>query len=339
MLLLVIAAAASCQGGSPASPAGVSGTIRPSFLITHVVYATLANARIDYNQGSTFGATLSATRSFEPNIAVQASAAAEPILTGGEVDIAAGRAWGSVAADTADITATTTGPRSKEGRTDTIDHVEDEIWLLLAPEMNVTITPAPGSGVQKLAWQLASTSGSARPFFVHVGELQNPATMRPGVKEVLDQHGITAARYADLLAADPFAAGATSIETDRFELVTTFPFIPRPRPEFAPSTQTWSATRPAPSGSSAPQELTYSVDLRAQGERPFTDLLKAALVQDDALTWTASTVPQAARPMSTGRTSVTVTVGQPPFGYPGPTILRVYFDKLWKTYLFAFEPF
>jgi hypothetical protein len=30
-------------------------------------------------------------------------------------------------------------------------------------------------------------------------------------------------------------------------------------------------------------------------------------------------------------------VGQPEFGYTGRTILSVYFDRLWKSYLFNFD--
>src|SRR5205814_9326048 len=142
LVLGALLLAAACGGAPPASAPGNTGTVTPSFLVTHVIYATLANAHIEYQARSTFGATTSATRSFKEAIEVEASAEPVPIVPGGEVEIAVGRSWGSTRRDAPDLTTRRRTVYLKEGRTDAIDHGEDELWLLLQPALDVTVTPA-----------------------------------------------------------------------------------------------------------------------------------------------------------------------------------------------------
>src|SRR5271163_2238014 len=62
---------------------------------------------------------------------------------------------------------------------------------------------------------------------VYVAWLKNPSTMATGVQRELDAAGLTATDYAQILSTNPFANGASFIDSNRFlPLPQTFPYEP-----------------------------------------------------------------------------------------------------------------
>jgi hypothetical protein len=311
------------------------GSVASAFLVTHVVYATLANANVRYEAGHSFGATVSPARSFATGLAVQTAIDPVSIVADADQEVQAGPAWGSAPADATDVAVRRRTPYTKVATTDQIDHGDDEIWFLLRPAVSLTL--AEVGQPPALQWRFAAGTGQTVTGFVYVRELRDHASMRPAVKQLLEQAGVTAAQYPQLLSADPFGGSGTVIDPDRFLLVGRFPFIPRPQPDHAPSTLTWTSPRQLPAASASSRELPFVAEIRASGEQVFRDRLGSALTTPDTFIWTAST-PAGAPPASAAAvTAATIVVGQPEFGYTGRTILSVYFDRLWKSYLFAFD--
>jgi hypothetical protein len=336
---LLTSLAASCGDNPPPSspapgPAGPMGSVASAFLVTHVVYATLANASVRYEVGHSFGATVSPARSFAAGLAVQAATDPVILVADAEQEVQAGRAWGSAPADATDVAVRRHTPYTKVATTDQIDHGNDEIWFLLRPAVSLTLAEAGQPAA--LRWRFAAGAGQTVTGFVYVRELRDPASMRPAVKQLLEQAGVTAAQYPQLLSADPFGGSGSVIDPDRFLPVLRVPFIPRPQPDHTPSTSTWNNPQlPAPPASS--RELPFVAEIRPSGEQAFRDRLGSALATPDTFIWTAST-PAGTPPAGAAAVpAATIVVGQPEFGYTGRTILSIYFDRLWKSYLFTFD--
>jgi hypothetical protein len=66
--------------------------------------------------------------------------------------------------------------------------------------------------------------------------------------------------------------------------------------------------------------------------------VSTSLTSPSTWTWTESTSVKDSAGTSLSE-QPTVVVGQPTFEYAGPTILRVYVDKIWKTYFFSLDWF
>jgi hypothetical protein len=78
-------------------------------------------------------------------------------------------------------------------------------------------------------------------------------------------------------------------------------------------------------------QTEYSVGLKIGVEGGFPGLAKLALKDSLNWTWTSTS----AQSSSSGSTeSASVTVGGPAFGYTGPTDIAVYFDLIYRTFLF-----
>ena len=56
---------------------------------------------------------------------------------------------------------------------------------------------------------------------------KNPSTMPPGVKQQLDAAGLNPADYAQILSANPFASGGSTIDPARYlPTPQSFPYEP-----------------------------------------------------------------------------------------------------------------
>jgi hypothetical protein len=189
-------------------------------------------------------------------------------------------------------------------------------------------------------------TGSAVVQYVYAGDLKNPSRMPPGVMQTLAHYGITAQDFPDILKRDPFAAPVRPIrpvpatphaaaappapDPARFKpLNLTFPYEPPySATDPVPTLNTTVSNADTATTTSAATDdfkvgVTNSVDLAAP--------VKASLKSDASWDWTNTATASA-----TNRTAETasVTVGGPAFGYTGPTAMEVYYDTIYKTFLF-----
>jgi hypothetical protein len=96
---------------------------------------------------------------------------------------------------------------------------------------------------------------------------------------------------------------------------------------------TFSATLNSSATQTATQtvEKEYKVGMKLSAEGGFPGLAKLKLSSESEWTWSNKSSTQ----VSGGTTeSAKVTVGGPSFGYTGPTDIMVFYDTLYKTFMF-----
>jgi hypothetical protein len=167
--------------------------------------------------------------------------------------------------------------------------------------------------------------------FVKVGWLNGTFPMPPGVASQLAARGITAANYSTLLALDPFASG-TSIDPGRFlRTGTTFPYEPPALPNGTPNTFTLALTNSTTATTSTTKTSEYTVGASISGS--LLSWMLPKLSASNQWTWTDTNVNTQS---TSGTETATATVKGPSFGYTGPTDVAVYYDTIYKTFLFSF---
>jgi hypothetical protein len=219
---------------------------------------------------------------------------------------------------------------------DGIDHNRDIIYLWLSPKIDLAITS--DTAVWTFADELAHIQ------YVYVGWLKNPSTMPPGVMQTLEHHGITVEDFPSILQENPFAGGSgrrphvlgelfgNLPDPNRFQSLNfTFPYEPPYAPDDPVPRLTWNQTSSATATTGSSTQTEYGVKLIASGNISLTEKLKLTLKTEDEWKWTNASSESS----SAGTTeSATVTVGGPAFGYTGPTEMAVYYDLIYKTFLF-----
>ncbi len=314
------------------TPSG-TGAVRPKYYVLTVVYSPpgteggRSSSSVKYGSGSTTGTTVSTTSAFKQNYKVSVSADVGFLGTGGSIGTSFAYGRNSANTGTVDIKKSGTTEIAQSGPpVDGIDHDRDIIYLWLNPTLSVTVTPTSAS------WKLADNI-TADIQFLYVGWLKNPSLIPPGVAQRLQAHGITSQDFPEILKADPFANGNTAIDPMRYQMVnTTFPYEPPfadgdPVPTFS---FVLSYTNGATATSSVQND--YTLGLNVSGGFNFLSLFKTSVKNENSWTWTCIDTR-----VSTSGTSeaASVTVGGPSFGYTGPTDMGVYYDTLYKTFMFA----
>jgi hypothetical protein len=83
---------------------------------------------------------------------------------------------------------------------------------------------------------------------------------------------------------------------------------------------------------SSSQQNEYAVGLSISGSADFVGLFKTTVKEENKWTWTNTDT----RSTSAGTSeSASVTVGGPAYGYSGPTDIAVYYDVIYKSFLFV----
>lgn len=278
-----------------------------------------------YGAGSTSGTSTSTVKSFKQNYSVTASTGAGFLGSGGE--IAASFSYGRSTADTKAIDLKKTSGTQINHRgpaIDGIDHDRDQIWLWLNPTVEVTVGASGGE------WKIPGPQ-TMDIQYVYVGHLKNPSLMPPGLASRLQSYGFTTEDYAEILKANPYAYGTPALDTNRYKpLQTTFPYEPPyapgdPVPTFsfnASFSNTWTGTTSTTNEYGTGLKITGTADIA---------ILKAKLVAEGKWTWSDTDTQSA----SAGTTETAqVTVGGPSYGYAGPTNMAVYYDVIYKSFLF-----
>jgi hypothetical protein len=310
-----------------------SGTLLPMYNIITVVYAPPGTAGgksasvVDYKDGSTTGSTVSSSDSFKSDTKVSAT------VTGGILGTATAGASFGVSRNTADSSkldikkSTSTSIKSPGPSVDGIDHNRDIIYLLLNPKIDLQICGKTAN------WGLGYSGQYADIQYVYVGWLKDPTLIPPGLASNLAAHGLTDADYKEILKADPFASGSSTIDPIRYlPTNTSFPYIPPFSPGESGPTFTYVQQNDLTATQSQSSQLAYSVGVSASGGVDFLSVYKATIKAEQAFTWTNSS--ETSHSSATSQ-SASVTVGSPSYGYEGSTDIAVYYDSLFKTFMFS----
>lgn len=321
-----------CVANEPPLPPPVTGTVSPKYYVLTVIYAPPGTAgggsqsSVVYGNGSSSGTKVSSSKSFKAGTKVSVEASGGILGNGGGAEASFAVSRSTTSGDEVEIKKSVSTEISVRGPgVDGIDHDRDQIWLWLNPKLKVTIA---GNDVR---WTVAPNQ-TADIQFVFVGHLKKPDLMPPGVAQRLRANGITPADYPDILRANPMAGNPLLITGKRYlPLFTTFPYQP-PFAQGDPVT-VFSATLSSSATQTTTQtvEKEYEVGMKLSAEGGFPGLAKVKLSSESEWTWTNKSSNQ----VSGGTAeSAKVTVGGPSFGYTGPTDIMVYYDTLYKTFLF-----
>jgi hypothetical protein len=322
-----------CEVESEGEPPPLTGTVRPKFQVLTVIYAPpgtqggSSSSSVSYGSGSSFGSKVSSTNAFKDGRKVTASVKGGVLGTGTEVSANFSYSNTAESSQTIEISKSATTEVNVPGPSvDGVDHDRDQIWLWLNPSLDVSLTP------KTVQWTVSSQP-RADIQFAFVGHLKDPTKMPPGLAQTLLAHGITPADYPTILKADPFAGGATAIDTRRFKsLNQTFPYNPPFSATDPATTMKFTSAFTTSSASSQSASSEYSVGVSVQGDAGFASLFETSVKLESSWTWTHT---NAAAATASRTESASVSVGGPSFGYAGPTDMAVYYDSVWKTFMFA----
>jgi hypothetical protein len=333
--------AGECDGGvvGPIYPEqlGVcvvpAATADPQYYVLSVIYAppghtgsSSLSSVVTYAGGSTLSAATEVTKSFKSATSVSATLSlvgtVNATFNGGYTKTLASTA-GMTMTKTATTSVTSTGPP-----VDGINHDEDAILLWLNPRIHL------GDADGSVRWTLAVNP--APPFNdsmdiqpVKMGWLKGTMPMPVGVRNELEARGITPAHYPSLLAYDEFATGRTTIDPSQFARTTTsFPYVPPSSPGGIPDSFQLSIMNSLVTSNSTTKTIEKSVGLSVStGISWLTGKLNAS----QQWTWSTSNKNTST---NTSTETAAVTIKGPSFGYTGPTNMAVYYDTVYKTFMF-----
>jgi hypothetical protein len=335
-----------CDGGQLGPPGQIepdamgqcvipAGSLNPQYYVLGVIYSppgftgnSSQASTVSYGNGSSFSHDTKVTSSFKEGVSVDASIEI-PVLHETVLPLTPGGNYGySTTTSTTNgltVTKSATTTVSYPGNpVDGIDHDQDEIYLWLNPR--VSFAESGNSTLWTLGINPDTPAGATMDVqFVKIGMLKGTLPMDTGVANELAFHNITKAQYPALIAMDPFANGDTPIDTNRFVLTgQSFPYE-----KGAPSTQL------ALMGSTAHLSMTVATTENIVGASltAGNELTWGKLKITSTWTWTDS---NSITDTNTTTENATVVVKGPSPSYAGSENIAVYFDTLYKTFMFQF---
>lgn len=219
-------------------------------------------------------------------------------------------------------------PTLNGGGTDDVDHSLDSFYLWLNPVFDVS---ADVTGNLDL---YLGGSGEDDTIWLYAYELQDPSRMAPDNARRLAARGLTSLDYGTILSCNPFLAPdydpGKPPDPGRFVRTPT----PSPRYEGRPGPKRDSTDIPCSmttsSGKGDKISTFYGVSYSASAG--LKDVFK--VTTKNTFTWTDTTEETDTK---TKTLTATATIYEPSYGYTGPTNLVVYMDKIYQTFMFAFE--
>lgn len=328
----------------PNRPVEAYGSVFPKYLILAVVYAPPGSndcedpGTVSYGDGASVGTTVIAASSFTWNLLVDSLDVNDffdptAVVAGPFFDVSGTTAQldSMTVTKTARSTIVATGPC-----TDGIDHDEDQIWVLLGPEVQMHAVTASGCATcssDRVSWWLKR--GVGETWAVKVGELKGTLPMRAPIRNAFAAFDIASEDIATMLAANPLAlyAGDTTDAPDpaRFvPLPATFPYLATGAG--SATSRSWEMLTDVGTVSASDATFDYLVGLEIVADDAFQSFVDAFLVVELGWSWTHTNSTVKNRNAST---SATVTVGSPSPSYTGPMAFTVYYDTIFKTYAFV----
>jgi hypothetical protein len=333
-------------------------TLHPKYMVLGIIYAppgcTASAAMpcngssfVDYASGSALGTKVAIKDSFKVGFSATVDSMQELASVGGS----AGFTGTQADSDSAAITKTGSLELKAPGNGDGIDHGQDQVVLMLNP----TVTLSQQN--KNLYWHPGYDGPSMARYEVYISELRNPASMRPSVASVLKARGLTTSDYQTILNLSPFGGcvssgrfggivtcvgGATegsasptpTLDSRRFRLTSwSLPYEP---PLQSPNCNNGICNCPATTvtlknefvdESSQESDNEYTVSFNTSVGIPAVWDFKTTTT----LTWTDS----ATNTSTTDSTqTATATIACPSINYTGPTMVQVYWDSTYGTFLF-----
>jgi hypothetical protein len=309
-------------------PALQNAVAVPKYLVLTVVYAPpgtkggSSRSLVSYSAGSTVGTTTSASQSFKVDNSVSFSVSGTLGGAGASFDYSHSTTNNQSITITQSANATISEPGPA---VDGISNDEDEVWVLLNPTINFKVS------LSSAEWALANTGGAVQAL--KVGWLNGHETMPPGVAQQLTAAGVTSQDYPTILARDPFATGASTFDPHRFLLLnTSFPYEPPLLPNDPVTTLNFTISSSDVGSVGSQTQDSYQVGLTVTaGSKQLGPSLT------DTLTWQWTNTSSLSVSAGTNQ-SASVTVAGPSYGYTGPTVMNVYLDTMYQTFVFAFAP-
>jgi hypothetical protein len=352
----VRACLAQCSKHHPPTCKNATGALFPKYYILDLIYAppgctntaTLkcaAESSVDYQAGSAMGTKVSTDSSFASNInlTVDTSFGVGDIIKLG-ASASGGYANTSTDSKSETITKGETLDIKANGNGDGVDHSQDAFILLLNPAVAVQETQQVvdnkcGPTVVNWYFGLSGTSGTQDRYTLYVQWLKNPSSMPANVAQQLQTLGFTNDDFQTILAQDPFANGSTTIDPNRFAPTTySFPYEP-PLQESACNNGVCSCISMSDSiknqfqtDAESKSQDQYSLGFTEKISGIDVGIFSFGASSDQKFTWTSSSTT--ANTTDSSQTA-TATIVCPSTGYQGPTLMSIYWDKLFGSFLFV----
>lgn len=335
------------------------GSILPKYQVIGVDYAPPgAQSQVTYNSTFMRGGSTSITNSFTNSTSVSVTQSLQFGIVGINVGVSStvtdslaqegdsttGNSW-SIQKTSGDIIR---GPASSAAG---IDHDYDVVWIWLNPALRMTLTGPNSISWNGYAYNPADPVAGVDVVFLYVYELKNPSTIRANVASLLARSwdtsglgGLTAADYASILAADPFAANTAfnpnTDTTGRFTREVNQSFNYRPAIAGAqPVTETFTSTAQTTSTSGTGAQDTRSVGFTVGdsfGSSPTGFFgIKLSVDLKATTTFTSTTKTSATNTGMTGQTATfSITGPQASDNYTGPTAIQIWRDNVYGSFMF-----
>lgn len=321
--------ACSATGGS-----SQKGSLIPKYMILALIYAPPGDAAgkgasaVDYGSGSTFGTSVATSNSYKNDLSLSLSVMGG--FFGNGVTASVGFGWSVDETDKNSVDfkkAASVDIRIPGPAADGINHDEDRIYLWLNPRIDVALNGNIGT------WTPSVDGNAMDVQYVHVGWLKNPQSMPADLAQRLAARGLTASDFQTILAVDPFANGATAIDSSRFfQTATTFPYEPPFAPTDPPSAETYAIKSESSETHMTTTTNAINVSVGVKAEGGVAGTAKVTLEVSDKFTWTHSS---SAADSEGSTQAASVTIGQPSAAYTGATDISVYWDRIFGTFMFA----
>jgi hypothetical protein len=334
-------------------------TVKPKFLVLGPVYAPpgctgssstgCSTSLVDYAAGSSLGSKVSISDSFKFGLKLSVDSFSPIGSAGGDAGFTITQTNSSSVA----VTKSASRDIKASGNGDGIDHGQDMFILLLNPAVTLR-QDATGN----IFWSPGYNGPSAAIYEVFVSELRNPATMRPSTAQVVKSLAFTNDDYQTILNLDPFG-GKVMVTGPHGGIVTTGglagatdgsgPALDGRR--FRPTA--WSLPYEPPlrspdcnnGGICSCPAVTVNLKNDFVTDKSFTGVgeytvglqtnIGVPKVWDFKTDWTFTWTDSETDSSSTDASqSATATLSCPSVGYTGPTLVQVYWDSLFGTFLF-----
>lgn len=334
-----------------------SGTLLPKYYVLGLIYAPpgctstssqkcAAVSSVDYKDGSTMGTKVSTESSFA--FGVNASVNATGINVG-IFKLGAGVSGGYSTTSTDSSSQTVTKGQGLElkvnGNDNGVDHTQDEFILLLNPAVAVQESQAVVNGACSAAvdanWLLGVSTaegGSQVLYTLTVGELENPSSMPAAVASQLKALNFTTNDYQAILGLDPFATGPGNVNTPRFVPTTySFPYEPLIQQTDCSNgvcsclIMSESISNDFQTAIQNTSQAQYKVGV-SESAGLNLGIFSLGASSDQNWTWTSSSTQGDTTDQSQ---NATATITCPSTAYQGPTIMGIYWDTLFGSFLFS----
>ncbi len=328
-----------CDGVNYGCNMPETDSVYPKFLVASVIYVppgSKGKSYVEYGNGSKVGTSLATTNSYKNTYSVQVDTSFSIGVFSGGINYDWSQTFSGSNTTKTDLImgwdsaldypcGTGAGTCS-----DYVDHNQDQILLLLDAVMNAHVFPNPSiipSNIPALRW--SHDLSRAAPQIVKVSWLNGSEPMPANVQYQLQLRGINTApnspELAQMLKAHPYASdlpGASKPDPSRFAYVTVYAY----EPDLGDS-DTYTMNNSYTTTDTTTSETSTTVGVTVTGSA-----FKQSLKVSDQVTYTYSS----SNSNSLTSSDLMKLVLYMPSSYTVPTLLYVYVDKIFKTFMFSF---